>query len=570
MHEPSEPLGPAPERVAAAFRALTLALLEDPERLIAAHRGLRADVARLWERHARRLAGEAVDPLVRPAAGDRRFVDPLWSEEAAFDTIKQAHLLFARRLLDLARTVPGLDPAARRLVLFVARHHLDALSPANFPFTNPAVLEAARASGGATLARGLRRLAADRAAGRWPGAGAPAFRLGETVAATKGWVVFENGLLQLIQYAPTTAFVRETPLLVVPSWINKFYVLDLRPENSLVRWAVGEGFTVFAVSWVNPDGRHAARGFDDYLGALEEALDAVRRQTGAHGASLLGYCLGGTLAACLAAFLAARGLGGRVRGLGLLAAPLDFAEPGEVGVFVDAAEVDALERHMAAKGYLEAEAMQGLFRALRANDLIWPAAVDAYLLGRPPRSFDLLCWSADGTRLPARLHLFCLRGLYGQNLLARPGALEVEGTPIDLGRIGAPCFSLALKDDHLVPWASVHAGGRLLQERPTFVLGGSGHVAGVVNPPDARKYAYWTNPAEPPDAAGWLEGARRHPGSWWPFWRDWLLRHAGGASAPRDPERGPLPPIEPAPGRYVRMLAEDPPDGRDDLRGDPE
>ena len=384
-----------------------------------------------------------------------------------------------------------------------------------------------------------------------------AFEVGRNLAVTPGKVVFQNALMQLIQYAPSTERVHRRPLLIVPPWINKFYILDLAPANSLVRYAVAQGFTLFVISWVNPGPELAETSFERYLedGPLA-ALQAIERATGEPEATVLGYCLGGTLTACLLAWLARAG-DGRIKAATFLTTLLDFAEPGEIAVFIDDAQLELLERHMRAKGYLEARHMQKVFSLLRANDLIWSAVVKGYLLGQAPAALDLLYWNADGTRMPASMHSFYLRNMYQRNLLVRPGGITLKGAPIDLGAVRTPSYFLSTREDHIAPWASTYQGSRHLGGRVRFVLGGSGHVAGVVNPPGTPRHGYWINPRRPRRAERWLAGAEAHEGSWWPDWSAWLARRSGAMVPARQPGAGGLAVIEDAPGSYVRMRAVD-------------
>jgi polyhydroxyalkanoate synthase len=383
-----------------------------------------------------------------------------------------------------------------------------------------------------------------------------AFRIGENIAVTPGKVVYQNDLIQLLQYEPTTETVKRRPLLIMPPWINKFYVLDLRPDNSFIRWAVGQGHTVFVISWVNPDRRLAAKSFVDYMreGPLA-ALDAIAEATGEREVNVIGYCLGGTLLACTLAYMAAK-RDNRVKSATFFVTMIDFAEAGELSVFIDEEQLSALEGRMNARGYLEGRDMATTFNMLRANDLIWSFVVNNYLLGKSPFPFDLLYWNADSTRMPAAMHSFYLRNMYQENLLARPGGITLDGAPIDLGKIKTPAFVLSTREDHIAPWRSTYAATRLYKGPVKFVLSASGHIAGVVNPPGG-KYGYWDGDKNPPTADEWLAAATQHPGSWWPLWQRWVSRHGGGEAPARRPGDGKLAPIEDAPGSYVKVRAED-------------
>jgi polyhydroxyalkanoate synthase len=368
-------------------------------------------------------------------------------------------------------------------------------------------------------------------------------------------VVFENDLLQLIQYAPSTEEVYRRPLLIIPPWINKYYILDLRPKNSFVKYAVDQGFTVFVISWVNPDERHAEKSFEDYMveGALA-ALDAVEQATGERETTVIGYCLGGTLLACTLAYLAAK-RDGRIKAASFFAALTDFDNPGELGVFIDEEQLAAMDEMMAKRGYLDGREMATTFNLLRANDLIWSFVVNNYLLGKEPFPFDLLYWNADSTRMPYAMHSFYLHKFYQENKLVEPGGITLCDVPIDLRRIRLPVYMLSTREDHIAPWAATYAATQLYRGDTRFVLAGSGHIAGVINPPIQQKYGYWTNPQLPPDPKDWLEGAIEHAGSWWPDWAAWNAAKSGPKVPARRPGEGRLAPLEDAPGAYARLRA---------------
>ncbi len=550
-------LAPDPLNIGTAFVEMTARMLSDPARLAEAGLALWQDYATLWQATARRLLGEQVEPVVRPEPSDRRFKDGMWEENEVFDFIKQSYLLSARWVQNLVKSVDGLDDHSARKVEFYTRQFVDALAPSNFVLTNPEVLRATIDSGGENLVRGLGNLLDDleRGKGRFTVrmADDDAFRLGDTIAATPGKVVFQNALMQLLQYAPSTATVFETPLLVVPPWINKYYILDLRPKNSFIKWAVGQGHTVFVISWVNPGAELAGKGFADYMrdGPLA-ALDAIRAATGRHEVDAVGYCLGGTLLACTLSILAARG-DQRIRSATLLTTMTDFQEPGELGVFIDDEQLAALERRMGEHGTLDGRDMAATFNLLRANDLIWSFVINNYLLGKAPFPFDLLYWNADCTRMPAAMHSFYLRKMYQENRLVVPGGIELDGEAVDLGRIATPLYMLSTREDHIAPWKSTYALTRLVSGPVRFVLAASGHIAGVVNPPEAGKYGYWTNGRKAKTPDSWLAGARETAGSWWPDWQAWVAKFAGPQVPPRTPGDGELPAIEDAPGSYVAV-----------------
>ncbi len=513
-----------------------------------------------WRLHTqtleRMLGKPGGEPVAKAGAEDKRFKDELWAGNAVFDFTKQCYLLVSQHLRESAARVEGLDEHSRRKLEFYTRQFVGALSPSNFVATNPQVLKATIDSGGENLVRGLATMLDDLRRGK--GQLRPkmtdleAFKLGENIATTPGKVVFQSALMQLVQYAPATETVYRRPLLIVPPWINKFYILDLKPKNSFIRWAVGEGLTVFVISWVNPDQRLANKDFEDYLReGLLAALDAVRAATGEETANVIGYCIGGTLTASALAYLAATG-DRRVASATFFTSLLDFTDVGELAVFIDEEQIRRMEEEMRAKGYFDGAHMAQAFNLLRENDLIWSFFVDNYLLGREPRAFDLLYWNSDSTRMPERMHSFYLRNMYLWNRLRLPGGITLAGVPIDLAKIDIPAYFLSTREDHIAPWKSTYAGTRLPSGPVTFVLGGSGHIAGVVNPPSANKYCYWTREALAATPDDWLAGATRHEGSWWPHWSQWVAAHAGERVPAREPGAGALRAIEEAPGSYVK------------------
>jgi poly[(R)-3-hydroxyalkanoate] polymerase subunit PhaC len=550
-----------PAAIGAAFFEMTARLMADPAKLVEAQAALWQDYARLWQQTATRfLGGEAEPPLAEPMPEDRRFRDQAWSDNAVFDFIKQSYLMTARWLQGQVKNVEGLDERTARKVDFYTRQFVDAMAPSNFVLTNPEVLRATIESRGENLLAGLQNLLADleRGKGRLQISmtDMAAFKIGDNVATTPGKVVYQNDLMQLIQYAPTTDKVKRRPLLIIPPWINKFYILDLRPRNSFIAWAVAQGHTVFVISWVNPDARLAAKTFDDYMrdGPLA-ALDAMRAATGEREANVIGYCLGGTLLAATLAYMAAK-RDNRVKSATYLVTMVDFKEAGELSVFIDEEQLQALETRMEKKGYLEAHDMHTTFNMLRANDLIWSFVVNNYLLGKSPFPFDLLYWNADSTRMPAAMHSFYLRKMYQENLLVQPGGITLGGMPIDLRKVKTPAFLLSTREDHIAPWRSTYAATQLYSGPVKFVLSASGHIAGVVNPPGS-KYGHYENDQNPPTAEEWLQGATEHPDSWWPLWEKWIARYAGGEVKARTPGDAKLKPIEDAPGSYVKVRAED-------------
>lgn len=553
----SEMIGHAdPMNVGAAFLEMTRHMLADPAKLAEAQVKFWRDYGELWQSAARQFMGQSGEPLETPADDDRRFKDPEWESNAVFDFIKQSYLLSSRWLLDTVHGVEGLDENTARKTEFYARQFVDAIAPTNFAMTNPEVLRATVESGGENLISGLQNMLSDLERGdgklRIKMVDDDAFTIGEDIATTPGKVVFQNELMQLIQYAPTTETVYRRPLFIIPPWINKYYILDLRPKNSFIRWAVDQGLTVFVISWVNPDETLAAKTFEDYMfGAPLCALDAIEQATGEREVNVIGYCLGGTLLAATLAYMAEKG-DDRFQSATYFTSMIDFTEAGELGVFIDDEQLTSLEERMNERGYLEGHEMATTFNMLRANDLIWSFVINNYLLGKEPVPFDLLYWNSDSTRMPAAMHNFYLRKMYLENKLIEPGGLEFGGAPINLGSIKTPTFILSTREDHIAPWKSTYAGVNTYGGPVKFCLAASGHIAGVVNPPDSKKYSHWTNSARPKSPDDWLNGAEEHTGSWWPEWFKWIKRHGGGKVSARIPGDGNLTVIEDAPGAYVK------------------
>ncbi|WP_374536355.1 PHA/PHB synthase family protein [Chitinimonas taiwanensis] len=549
---------PDPQSVQHAFEALWRVVLEKPEPMLRAQWDFWLAYAELTQQTLRQFWLGEPPP---PAVPDKRFKDELWVNNQVFGFVKQAYLLASRHIQDGVAGVEGLDVHTARQVNFYTRQFVDALAPTNFLATNPTALKATLDSGGENLIQGFSHLLDDlqRNGGRLMPkmTDTTAFTLGANVASTPGKVVFQNALLQLIQYAPSTSQVHQTPLLIVPPWINKFYILDLKPKNSLIKWLVDQGLSVFVISWVNPDARHREMDFADYLqqGVLA-ALDAIEAATGEKRINAAAYCIGGTLLASTLAWMAAakdkRYPPSRIKSAAFFTTMLDFREPGELGVFIDEQQLAGLDAYMEEKGYLEGHQMAGVFNLLRENDLIWSFVVNNYLLGREPMPFDLLYWNSDATRMPAAMHRFYLRKMYLENALQAPGGVTLAGVPIDLRAIRTPAYFISAREDHIAPWTSTYVGARLLSGPVRFVLGGSGHIAGIVNPPAANKYCYASNPALPPTAEDWLAGSVAHEGSWWSDWDAWLAPHKGKLVPARTPGAGSLPALEEAPGSYVR------------------
>ncbi|MDF2095098.1 PHA/PHB synthase family protein [Aquibaculum arenosum] len=561
-----EPPAADPLNIGSAFMEMTARMMADPVRLMQAQASLWQDYMRLWQSTTLRMMGQETDPVVSPERGDRRFRDPAWEDNQLFDFIKQSYLLTARWMQAQVQEVEGLDAKSAQKVDFYTRQFVDALAPSNFLMTNPEVLRATVESRGENLLEGLQNLLDDLERGKGELAISmtdhEAFTVGENIAVSPGKVVFQNDLFQLIQYTPSTEKVYKRPLLIAPPWINKFYILDLREKNSFVKWAVEQGHTTFVISWVNPDERLAEKSFEDYMvEGLFAAIDAVEQATGEPEINLIGYCLGGTLLAATLAYLHAKPADKpgpdikRIKSATFFTALTDFTESGELGVFIDEEQLQALEKRMEEKGYLEGSAMATTFNMLRANDLIWSFVVNNYLLGKDPFPFDLLYWNSDSTRMPAAMHSFYLRKMYQENLLAQPDGLSLLGVPIDLRRIKTPIFMLSTREDHIAPWKSTYALTQMVSGPKRFVLAASGHIAGVVNPPAAGKYSHWVNTRCPKTPDEWLEGAKEEPGSWWPLWGTWVGSKGGAKVPARQPGDGKLSPIEDAPGSYVKVKA---------------
>jgi polyhydroxyalkanoate synthase len=520
---------------------------------------LAKDYLDLWGSSVRRLAGEEVRPAIEPSPRDKRFKDPEWKSNQFFDFLMQLYLLTTRWAQDLVRDAEGIDPHTRKKAEFYMQQITNAIAPSNFVFTNPEVLRETLSSNGDNLVRGMTMLAEDIEAGhgvlRIRQSDPSNLTVGVNMATTPGKVIFQNELMQLIQYEPTTESVLRTPLLIVPPWINKFYILDLRPEKSFIKWCVDQGITVFVISWVNPDKELGKKSFEDYMkqGPLT-AMDVIEKVTGEMKVHTAGYCVGGTLLATTLAWLAEKRRV-RVTSATFFAAQVDFTHAGDLLVFVDEDQISALERDMQEAGVLEGSKMAMAFNMLRSNDLIWSYVVSNYLKGQPPSSFDLLHWNSDATRMPAANHSYYLRNCYLENRLST-GSMVIDDTLLDLSKVKVPVYNLATREDHIAPAESVLYGSQFFGGPVKYVLSGSGHIAGVVNPPSAGKYQFWTNDnIKDITLADWIKGAREHKGSWWPDWRAWLASIDAEQVPARAVGSETMPPIEDAPGSYVRVRA---------------
>jgi polyhydroxyalkanoate synthase len=551
----------APDEVADVVKTLgriAETWLSDPHRTLEAQRSLFSGYLDLWSSTLRKINGEAVSPLIEADPKDPRFKDPDWSDNPFFDFLKQAYLHTTRWAETMVKDADGIDERTRAKADFYVRQIGSAIAPSNFVLTNPELIKETVAQKGENLVRGMRMLAEDIAAGggalKIRQSDRTGFKVGENLATTPGQVIFQNDLIQLIQYEPTTPKVRLRPLLIVPPWINKFYVLDLTPEKSLIKWAVDSGLTVFVISWVNPDARHALKSFDDYMkdGVLK-ALEVALKVTRTTEADLAGYCVGGTLLAITLAYMAATG-DKRAASSTFLTTQGDFRHSGDLQVFVDDEQLRTIERKMAECGFLEGNHMASAFNMLRPNDLIWSYVVSNYLKGKEPKPFDLLYWNADSTRMPAANHLFYLKNCYHQNRLTQK-QMEIAGVTLDLAKVTVPIYELATREDHIAPAKSAFLGATFFGGPVRFVLAGSGHIAGVINPPARNKYQYWTGPEARGEFDDWLAQATEHAGSWWPDWLQWLKDMDASEVKARKPGSTAFKPIEPAPGSYVKVPA---------------
>lgn len=545
-----------PFNVMGSFTEGAKQLASNPEKLMHANMELWQQHMALWQHTADKMLGKKSAPVAVADKGDRRFKSSEWDENQIFDVIRQSYLITSRWLTKTMSEIDNLSEQDALKVRFHTQQLADALSPSNFLLTNPDVIRETVQSGGQNLVRGMQNLQRDMDAGngqlKITMADNTAFELGKNIATAPGKVVYQNDILQLIQFEPTTAMNFRRPLFIVPPWINKYYILDLQPENSFIRYAVDRGYTVFVVSWANPDSTLSEKTMDDYLReGILQPLDAIEKATGEREVTAIGYCIGGTLMGAALAYMAAGG-DDRIKAVTFLAAQMDFSEAGDLKVFIDEEQLDSLDEKMKETGYLDGDTMYSSFNLLRSNDLIWSFYVNNYLLGKEPLQFDLLYWNADTTRMPRALHMFYLREMYLRNNLAKPDGISLDGVPIDLGKVQIPVYLQSAKEDHIAPYPSVFKAKNLFSGPVRFMLAGSGHIAGVINPPQAKKYNYWINEEQPGDLDAWLAGAESHLGSWWNDWHDWLQDFSGELIEARSPGDGALPVIEDAPGSYVR------------------
>jgi polyhydroxyalkanoate synthase len=554
---PDSGWNPDPMNVGKSYADFVSTMMADPDTFWHLQQDYWQRWMQLWHESALKFLGETGKTVIEPKKGDRRFADQEWQQNALFDFIKQSYLLTCEWMDKSVRGAQGLDEKQREKLAFHARLFADALSPSNFLMTNPEVLRETLKSGGENLIRGLENLVGDLERGhgmlKISTTKYDAFTLGKNIATTPGKIVYQNDLMQLIQYEPATEKVFAQPLLIVPPWINKYYILDLRPDNSLIRWAVEQGHTVFAVSWVNPTPKLARKRFEDYMSeGILEALEQMEKITGADQSNIIGYCLGGTLLAITLAWLQEKKQAQRVASATFLTTLLDFENSGDMKLFLDDEQLALMEQKMTQSGVFAASQLQQTFSLLRANDLIWSFVVNNYLMGKEPFPFDLLYWNDDSTNMPAAMHSFYLRAMYRDNLLTKPGGIAMGNVPIDITKIRTPAYFLSTREDHIAPWKATYAGTQMLGGPVTFTLAASGHIAGVVNGPAKNKYCFWSAEKTPADPDAWLETATEKPGSWWPHWQAWVKNYTGE----KIPARAVGPGLEDAPGSYVMVKSD--------------
>ncbi|HTV69583.1 MAG TPA: class I poly(R)-hydroxyalkanoic acid synthase [Rhizobiaceae bacterium] len=530
--------------------------LSDPSRALEAQTKLFSGYMNIWANAIRRVSTtEAVEDAVTPDRGDKRFQDPEWGKNAFFDFLKQVYLVTSRWAGDLVTNAEGLDEHTRHKASFYVKQISNAISPSNFILTNPELFRETVASSGENLVRGMKMLAEDITAGKGDlklrQADYSRFEIGKNIALSPGKVVARSDVAEILQYEPLTGTVLKRPLLICPPWINKYYILDLNPEKSFIRWAIEQGHTVFVISWINPDERHGRKGWEAYIReGIEVGLDAVEDATGETAVNAIGYCVGGTLLAAALALMAQEG-DNRIRTVTFFTTQVDFTYGGDLKVFVDEDQIAALERSMSGKGYLDGTKMATAFNMLRSGDLIWPYVVNNYMRGKDPLPFDLLYWNADSTRMPAANHSFYLRNCYLENSLSL-GRMELAGRTLSLGDITIPVYNLASREDHIAPARSVFLGCQYFGGEVEYVMAGSGHIAGVVNPPALKKYQHWTNGKPVGDFDTWVANAKENPGSWWPHWQKWIERHDNERASARKPG-GRKKTLGDAPGTYVKV-----------------
>jgi polyhydroxyalkanoate synthase len=546
---------PGPEKVAASWPGMgAWGAFGDPAKIMRMQADLWSEGLSIWQRA---LGGGAAAPtaLAEKADKDRRFAAPEWRDNPLYDTVRQTYLLISDRLVGAVDAIEGVDEETKAKLRFTTKAFVDAMAPSNFALTNPQVIERAMETKGESLLKGLEHLLADLEKGQLSHVDTGAFEVGRNIAATPGKVIKQTPLYQLIQYAPATDKVLAIPLIIFPPWINRFYILDLNPKKSFIKWAVDQGLTVFVVSWKSADESLADVGLDDYVLAQAEAIHAVREALGVSQVHAIGYCVAGTMLAATLALMEARGEAGQVASATFFTAQVDFSEAGDLKLFIGDEQMELIRHLSADKGYLDGRYMAATFNLLRGRDLIWSYVTSNYLMGEDYPQFDLLFWNGDTTNLPSKWHRAYLSQLYRENKLVQPGGVTIDGTPIDLRTVKVPTYVQAGREDHIAPPQSVwkithHFSGPL-----KFVLAGSGHIAGVVNPPEAGKYQYWTNAAKADTLEAFVAGATETKGSWWPDWIGWIRGIADdevAAKGARVAGKGKLKAIEDAPGSYVK------------------
>ena len=547
------------DQVTKTLGAVAQSYMAEPQKLMEAQTALWNSYSKLWQNAWSKVLGDPMPPMATPARNDKRFKDKDWQENAMFDFFKQFYLVSSTWAQDLVKNADGVDDHTRLKAKFYVEQILNALSPSNFPASNPEILRATLATNGANLLEGMKHLEQDISSPdgrlRIKQSDTTAFEIGKNIAMTPGKVVFRNDTFELIQYSPSVKRAYEIPLLIVPPWINKFYILDLNPKKSFVRWATEQGLTVFVVSWVNADEKQGRKSFGDYMkeGFLE-AVQAVQDATGSEKVNTIGYCIGGTLVAAALGYMAAKN-DTRVNAATFFTTQIDFEKAGDLLVYVDEEQVKWIEERMEEKGYLAGSRMADAFNLLRSNDLIWSYVINNYMLGKEPMPFDLLYWNSDSTQMPAGVHSFYLRECYLANKLAL-GKMILDNVRIDLKKVTVPIYNLAAREDHIAPLPSVFRLGQFMGGETKLVVAGSGHIAGVINPPEARKYQYWTNERNVSTVEDWLKGTKEHEGSWWPDWAEWITARSGDKVSAPVPGDGKLDVLGDAPGTYVRMRSE--------------
>ncbi len=527
---------------------------QNPEKYFEIQTEFMQDWMNLWQNSVNKFMGEESQAPTSDIKADRRFKSPEWQESALFDFIKNSYLLTCQHVDRTIGSVDGLDDKQKEKLKFQAKLLTDAMSPTNFAVTNPDVIKETISSGGQNLVKGFENLINDLKRGHGDlnisTTNYDAFELGKNIAVTKGSVIYQNDLMQLIQYEPKTEKVFKTPLLIIPPWINKYYILDLREGNSLVEWMVEQGHTVFMISWVNPTAELAEKKFEDYMfEGILDAITQIQKATKEEQVNAMGYCLGGTLLTTTLAYLTSKKDADKIASATFLTTLIDFEHAGDMKLFLDDEQLEHLEKMMSKHGVLSGKELQKTFSLMRANDLIWSFVVNNYLLGKEPFPFDLLYWNDDCTNMPAAMHRFYLRNMYRDNKLVEKGGITIDGVDIDISKIKTPCHFVSTKEDHIAPWIATYAGAQRIKSDVTFTLAASGHIAGVVNPPVKNKYCYWTNSKKAATPDQWFENATEHDGSWWPFWQKWAKPHIKEYVTARKIKKG----IEPAPGSYVKV-----------------